>query len=294
MKHTITYRLSNTPIVSYTDKRLVTRAYKHRLRTAPFHVLFYVLEGHFPIVEEGTEYILNEGTLFFLKAGLEHWGEHYIPAGTSFIFVHFYLPDAAKKELPQKEYEPTISLAADRVRVHDFKETVVTLPKRIDNLKGSDLEHNICRLAEFYHEGDAFRPLKINAMLMNIFADCMQLKYKENITTGELRVQEVISYLQTHKYEPFRAKNIADHMGLSYKYLEEGFKKKTGMTIQQYHTGLRIHEAEQMLRATSDSISEISVKLGYQDPLYFSNVFKKITGLSPRSYRQNIGMISTE
>lgn len=294
MKHAITYRLSNTPIISYTDKRLVTKAYKHRVRMVPFHVLFYVLEGQLPIVEDGTEYILNEGTLFFLKAGVQHWGEHYIPAGTSFVFIHFHLPDASKRELPQKEYEPTISLAANRVQAHEFKETVVTLPKRIDHLKGSDLEHSICRLAEFYHEGDAFRALRINAMLMNIFADCMQLKYKENITTTELRIQNLISFLQAHKGEPFRAQNVADHMGLSYKYMEELFKRRMGMTIQQYHTSLRIHEAAQMLRATSYSVSEISEKLGYQDPLYFSNVFKRVTGMSPRNYRQNIGMINIE
>lgn len=294
MKHTITYRLSNTPIISYTDKRLVTKAYKHRVRTAPFHVMFYVLEGQLPIVEDGTEYLLQEGTLFFLKAGVQHWGEHYIPVGTLFVFVHFHLLDADRKELPQREYEPTISLAANRVNAHEFKETVVTLPKRIDHLGGSDLERSICHLAEFYHEGDAFRALKINAMLMNIFADCMQLKYKENITTTEIRIQEILSYLQAHRNEAFRAQEIAEHMGLSYKYMEEGFKKRTGMTIQQYHTSLRIHEAEQMLRATSAPIAEISEKLGYQDPLYFSNVFKKATGMSPRNYRQNIGLISIE
>ncbi len=294
MKHLITYRLSEQPIVSYADKRLVTKAYKHKLRIAPFHVLFYVLEGKIPVVEDGIEYILNEGTLFLLKAGVEHWGEHYIPAGTSFIFVHFHVPDASESELPQNEYAPAISLAANRVKAREFRETVITLPKRIDNLQGSDLEHNICQFVDYYNSGDAFRALRISSMLSNIFADCMQLKYKENITTSELRIQEIISYLQAHKNEPFRSQNIEEHMGLSYKYMEESFKKRMGITIQQYHTGIRIHEAEQMLRATQDSISEISAKLGYQDPLYFSNVFKKATGVSPRNYRQNIGTIIIE
>ena len=80
-------------------------------------------------------------------------------------------------------------------------------------------------------------------------------------------------------------------MGLSYKYMEEFFKKRIGMTIQQYHTNLRIHEAEKQLRTTQYSISEISGNLGFQDPLYFSNVFKKATGVSPRDYRKNIDTI---
>lgn len=291
MKHSITYRLSDMPMVSLADKRVVSEAYKHKVRTAPFHVLFYILEGQLPVVEDGVEYILNEGTLFFLKAGVQHWGEHYISAGTSFIFVHFFLPEAIISEAPQKEFIPPVSMSKNRFRPRDFQETVITLPKRIDNLQGSDLEHNMCQLASYYHSGDPFRPLRMNNMLSNILADCMQLKFKENVTMAELRIQEILTFLQVHCREPFRSREIEQHMGLSYKYMEEFFKKRIGMTIQQYHTSLRIHEAEQLLRTTQYSVSEISESLGYQDPLYFSNVFKKATGVSPRDYRKNIDTI---
>lgn len=294
MKHIITYRLSEQPIVSWVDKRTVTKSYKHKTRIAPFHVMFYILEGHIPIVEDGEEHIMTEGTLFFLKAGVEHWGVHDIPEGTSFVFVHFYLPEASESLLPENKFIPPVSLSKSRLRPREYQETIVTLPKRIDNLQGSDLERSICELATYYNSGDAFRPLRINSMLCNIFADCMQLKFKSSVTTTELRIQEIISYLQAHRKEAFRAENIEQHMGLSYKYMEEFFKKKIGVTIQQYHTSLRIYEAEQFLRASQFSISEISANLGYQDPLYFSNVFKKATGVSPREYRKNIDSIIIE
>ena len=100
--------------------------------------------------------------------------------------------------------------------------------------------------------------------------------------------------MQAHREEPFRSQEIEQHMGLSYKYMEESFKKKVVLTIQQYHTAIRIQEAERLLSTTQDSISEISEKLGYQDPLYFSNVFKKATGVSPRNYRKNIETIIIE
>ena len=294
MKHTITYRLSDAPMVSVADTRLVTESYKHKVRTVPFHVLFYILEGQFPIVEDGVEHVLNEGTLFLLKAGVEHWGEHYIPVGTSFIFIHFFLGDVSEEEPVQNKFTPFITFHKNRIRLRNYNEITVTLPKRIDNLKGSDLEHKLLQLASFYNSGDAFRVLRINAMLSDILADCMQLKFKVNLTTTELRVQEIISYLQAHRNEPFHSENIEQHMGLSYKYMEESFKKSVGMTIQQYHTAIRIREAERLLSATQDSVSEISERLGYQDPLYFSNVFKKATGVSPRNYRKNIETIIIE
>lgn len=110
-------------------------------------------------------------------------------------------------------------------------------------------------------------------------------------TTFDMRVEEIMSYLRLHRDEPFHSSGVEEHMRLNYKYLEEIFKKKTGMTIQQYHTDLRIQEAARLLRSTLHSISEISSMVGYQDPLYFSNVFKKATGYSPRAYRNNIGII---
>lgn len=294
MKHTITYRLSDAPMVSVADKKLVNEAYKHKQRIVPFHVLFYIMEGQFPIVEDGVEYVLNEGTLFFLKAGVEHWGEHYIPAGTSFIFMHFFLEDVTEEEGEWNEFTPFLTFRKNRIKRRNFRETTLTLPKRIDHLQGSDLEHKLLQLATFYNSGDAFRVLRINAMLSDILADCIQLKFKADLTTTELRIQEIVSYLQAHRNDPFRSREIEQHMGLSYKYMEEFFKKGTGMTIQQYHTMLKIYEAEQLLRTTQYSVSEISAKMGYQDPLYFSNVFKKATGMSPREYRNNMDSIIIE
>lgn len=299
MKHAITYRLSEGPLVSVADKRIVTESYKHKQRIAPFHVLFYILEGQFPIIEDGEEHILNEGTLFFLKAGVEHRGVQYIPSGTTFIFMHFFLKDVSDEELgeeeiPQNEFMPYITFHKNRIKRKNFRETIVTLPKRIDNLQGSDLEHKILQLASFYNSGDAFRMLRINGMFSDILADCIQLQFKSDLTTTELRIQEIISYLQAHRDESFHSRDIEQHMGLSYKYMEESFKKRVGLTIQQYHTAIRIQEAERLLSATQDSISEISEKLGYQDPLYFSNVFKKATGVSPRNYRKNIETIIIE
>lgn len=294
MKHTITYRLADAPKVSIAAQRFVNESYKHKERNVPFHVLFYILEGQFPIVEDGVEYILNEGTLFFLKAGVEHWGAHYIPVGTSFIFVHFFLEDVEEEEGERTEFTPFLTFRKNRIKRKDFREITLSLPKRIDNLQGSDLEHKIRQLAAFYNSGDAFRVLRINAMLSDILADCIQMKFKANFTTTELRIQEIMAFLQAHKNDPFRSTEIEQHMGLSYKYMEDFFKKGTDMTIQQYHTMLKISEAEQLLRTTQDSVSEISVRLGYQDPLYFSNVFKKATGLSPREYRKNLDSIIIE
>ncbi|MBQ9765576.1 MAG: helix-turn-helix domain-containing protein [Lachnospiraceae bacterium] len=297
MNHLISYRISEQPLVGLADIRTTHNPFKHIERTAPFHVLLYIMKGELPIVEDGTEYILSEGTLFFLKSYTKHWGEKLIMPGTSFAYVHFRLPDAYDSlysNAPVAEFTPQISLERYRIRPREFRETMITLPKRIDNLLGSNLEYKLKELASVYNSDDPFRKLRVNAMLSDILVDCYRLQFKTPTTIKDIRADEIVSFLRTHRDEPFNSQKIEEHMKLSYKYLEEGFKKRTGMTIQQYHTALRIREAERLLGSSTQSVSEISEQLGYSDPLYFSNVFKKHTGYSPRAYRNSIVTVVTE
>ena len=285
----ISYRLSETPLVSIADQRIVTASYKHLDRTRPFHVLLYVLKGSIPIVEDNTEYIIGQGTLFFSRKNVHHWGERMIEAGTSLIFVHFFLPEASESEIPHEEFSPQFSPERRRVYPSDYENSVITLPKLLTNLGGSAIEYRLLELVSYYNSDDVFKKLHLNAMFAEILADCYQLQFNNLNTVSDMRVEEIMSYLRIHRDEPFRSSEVEAHMRLSYKYLEESFKKKTGRTIQQYHTDLRMHEAARLLRSTLLSVSEISTRIGYQDPLYFSNVFKKATGYSPRAYRNNIG-----
>lgn len=64
------------------------------------------------------------------------------------------------------------------------------------------------------------------------------------------------------------------------------FKKYTGSTPMQYILSVRISNARFFLENTDDSISEISAMVGYENPLYFSRLFKKQVGLSPQKYRK--------
>jgi AraC-like DNA-binding protein len=73
----------------------------------------------------------------------------------------------------------------------------------------------------------------------------------------------------------------------SYDYLRKLFKSEVGMTPHDYLTGLRIQMAEKLLCSTENveqNISEIAFVCGYSDSLYFSRVFKKYFGCSPKHY----------
>lgn len=69
-------------------------------------------------------------------------------------------------------------------------------------------------------------------------------------------------------------------------YLSHEFKKQTGITFTEYLNNKRIEEAKRLLRSTSDMTYEIAEKVGYYNYRYFSQMFKKVVGLTPTQYRQ--------
>jgi len=82
---------------------------------------------------------------------------------------------------------------------------------------------------------------------------------------------------------------LARHLGISETQLKSGFKSMNGTTIRQYCINRRIEAAKLLLRENRHSISEIGDIVGYQDHSAFSRVFRRLSGCSPRHWRQNGG-----
>jgi two-component system response regulator YesN len=77
---------------------------------------------------------------------------------------------------------------------------------------------------------------------------------------------------------------MAGDFSLSKSYLIRRTKALTGYTVQALHEMLKMERAKAMLESRNSAISDIAASLGYQNQCYFSSVFKKNTGLSPREW----------
>jgi len=69
-------------------------------------------------------------------------------------------------------------------------------------------------------------------------------------------------------------------------YLSRLFGEHMNSSFIDYLTVLRIERAEKLIRENRSSIKEVSFAVGYQDPNYFSKIFRKIVGISPSMYAQ--------
>lgn len=81
---------------------------------------------------------------------------------------------------------------------------------------------------------------------------------------------------------------IADDLNVSHAYLIRLFKEETGLTPKQYMLKQRIDRSCHYLLSSAGTISGIAEKVGFQDPLYYSRIFKKIMGISPSEWRADM------
>ena len=83
---------------------------------------------------------------------------------------------------------------------------------------------------------------------------------------------------------------IAKRLSVSREYLSRIFKKETGIDLSKYITNMRISHAEQMLLSKKDkSITAIAYSCGFCDSNYFSSVFKRMNGITPREFKNSSG-----
>lgn len=110
---------------------------------------------------------------------------------------------------------------------------------------------------------------------------------KETAKVGKTgQVDQILDYIANHCHEKITTAILSQICHLNENYLCALFKNKMGITIGEYINNFRVEKATVLLRNTSFSITEIAAQVGFDDPGYFTRVFKKHTGVTPREFRK--------
>jgi two-component system, response regulator YesN len=94
-------------------------------------------------------------------------------------------------------------------------------------------------------------------------------------------------FIAAHYAQSLTLEHVADQVALSPPYFSRIFKQEMGCTFIEYLTRVRMDEARRLLRTTTLSLAEISYAVGYQNPNYFSEVFKSLEGMTASAYRRS-------
>jgi len=107
-------------------------------------------------------------------------------------------------------------------------------------------------------------------------------------TMMEHVAEEMLKKLDSYAYKRISVDKFCKEMKYSKAYLSKIFKHNYSCSISTYMTKVKINEAKKLIREHNHNFSEISDMLMFSNPLYFSRVFKKITGMSPTEYKNSV------
>ena len=102
-------------------------------------------------------------------------------------------------------------------------------------------------------------------------------------------VQRAITYIWTHYNRNIRNEDIASAAGCSGSHLQRCFRNELGVSPYRYLLKMRLGIARQYLVSSSMTVTEIAERVGFEDPCYFSKVFKRFVGMSPCEFRHRSG-----
>lgn len=112
---------------------------------------------------------------------------------------------------------------------------------------------------------------------------CILLSERKSVRSDTL-IEQAKAYIEEHLSEKLALADVAGYLNISSGHLSNTFKKFTGVTISDYIATVKINRAKELIHTHKYLMYEISDMLGFENPYYFSKVFKKVTGMAPREY----------
>ena len=136
---------------------------------------------------------------------------------------------------------------------------------------------------------DYIRDMRLNEKLSMLLTMLMEESWHPEdsmVSKKRMELTKLKEYLDEHYTEKISLDELAIHFFINKYYLTKIFKETYGTTINNYIIAKRITRAKQMLRFTDMTLEEIAIAVGMNGGNYFSRMFKKIEGISPREYRK--------
>ena len=129
---------------------------------------------------------------------------------------------------------------------------------------------------------------RIDTLLLPL-CDMLELAYQKQTVDCPMPqdfADQVIRYIAQNHRNDLTSQQICSHFSCSRSYMSRAFNKRTGMSIPQYITKLRMEDASFLLEHSDLSVTQVALSVGFSDSNYFTNLFKEHTQLTPSAYRK--------
>jgi len=252
----------------------------HSRYQMPFHwhkewEIFRVISGSFQFHMDGQEYFATQGDILLIRGGTLHGGIPNDCVYECFVFdlyglfrtmelVKGYLrPFYRQTCLPQSFFP------ADDTPVHKITDRLMTALHQGTSPE-LDAVSGLCSLFSYILKEKLYTP--------NPGSDDAQPHRVDQI-------KAVLEYIEANYNAPLSLEKLADVVGMNPKYFCRVFNRLTHQSPMDYVNFYRIEQAAYLLSSTQKTITDVGMECGFWESSYFTKVFKKYKGVTPKQYR---------
>lgn len=203
-----------------------------------------------------------------------------------------YVESVNSQEAVKKLHELFQYHKASRQPIEHIKTTAILIcslcSKLLNNhsLSFSDIISTSDNICEYILKCESI--VKLSEILETIILSTVSSLNSINSQDNYI-IKKAMNYINENYQNCIKLDILADYVHVNSCYLSRLFKKETGSTLTETIRRIRIEKAKELLISKNNKTYEIASMVGFEDPAYFSYVFKKYTGLSPNYYKkQNI------
>lgn len=231
--------------------------------------LIYIKKGTGYFLFDKKDEAVAEGSIILYHPGEPQCYTYLHKDSPEVYWVHFTGFGAA-------ELIAETGIAGERVKHIGFSSTCI------------DLFNSIIR--ELQLKRPLFSQAAIAAFMELLTCMGRRVLRTENNANRDENIQKVIEYMNSDYNADWSIEKLSKLCSLSSYRFMHNFKTYTGVSAMEYLEKIRINKAKDLLADSTLSIKEISDAVGYSNPLYFSTVFKKVTGMSPSAFKRMTGI----
>ncbi len=264
-----------TPSISLERLSVVYTGFMHsdpefnaQLHTHDFCEILYVLSGNGVIQINGVVYPIKQGDLMVINPGVMHCESCVEKNKLHLVFLaveNFKVDGLKESHLIDRNMPQVIAVQDYRYKIESYFTDI--LNESADKIMLST----------------AMTRVLASALLVLI----LRVYHSKVDQTADLKAEcrRIKDYIDKNYTSPITLDSLSEQVYISKYYLAHIFKSQTGTSPIKYLINKRISEAAQLLIHTDLSIRDIALRVGYDDPVYFSQMFKKVMDESPAAYR---------
>lgn len=249
-----------------------------------FDELTVIAEGKGIHSVNDVDYPVSAGDVFVITQGHSHYFHHRENmVHLNVMYDINNLPLSAPYLFDLPGFRSMFSLEPFLIKERDTVASLKLTPNQLQRIK------HIWGVMKHEEEErlSGFEVIMVNRFQeLVVFLSRLYVGLQTSRKIRTLAIENTMRFMDTHYDQPLMLKDLYTKAGMSRPAFMKHFGESTGVSPITYLTNTRIEKACEMLRTTSDSITEIALRTGFTNSNYFARVFRKQMRTSPRNYRK--------